>query len=126
MVAVDARLRSLTRGPELRDELTETKRLSSQAMEELLTLARRLRPSVLDDHGLLAALHSQVRDFTDQTRIGAAFNARGTAPRLTPEQQLVIYRVTQESLSNVAQHAGARRVDVELSFVGRHRAADHR
>lgn len=105
--------------PRLRDELTETKRLSSQAMEELLTLARRLRPSVLDDHGLLAALHSQVRDFTDQTRIGAAFNARGTAPRLTPEQQLVIYRVTQESLSNVAQHADARSVEVELSFVGR-------
>jgi two-component system sensor histidine kinase UhpB len=40
-------------------------------------------------------------------------------PRLTPEQQLVIYRVTQESLSNVAQHARARKVDVELSFVGR-------
>jgi len=40
-------------------------------------------------------------------------------PKLTPEQQLVIYRVTQEGLSNVAQHAGARKVDVELSFVGR-------
>ena len=40
-------------------------------------------------------------------------------PRLTPEQQLVIYRVTQESLSNIVQHAGARTVDVELSFIGR-------
>ena len=40
--------------PELRRELTETKRLSSQAMEELLALARQLRPAVLDDHGLLA------------------------------------------------------------------------
>ncbi len=40
-------------------------------------------------------------------------------PRLSPEQQLVIYRVTQESLSNVAQHAQARAVEVELSFVGR-------
>ena len=105
--------------PDLRRELTETKRLSSQAMEELLQLARQLRPAVLDDHGLIPALHSQVRDFAEQTGIHASFNARGTVPRLTPEQQLVIYRVTQESLSNIAQHADARKVDVELSFIGR-------
>jgi two-component system sensor histidine kinase UhpB len=105
--------------PELRRELTETKRLSGQAMEELLALARQLRPAVLDDHGLIPALHSQVRDFGDQTGLRASFSARGTVPRLTPEQQLVIYRVTQESLSNIAQHAGATSVDVELSFIGR-------
>src|SRR5581483_6029573 len=105
--------------PELRRELTETKRLSSQAMEELLSLARQLRPAVLDDHGLLPALHSQVRDFAEQTGIRATFNTRGSVPRLTPEQQLVIYRVTQEGLSNIAQHAQARTVDVELSFIGR-------
>jgi two-component system sensor histidine kinase UhpB len=105
--------------PDLRRELTETKRLSGQAMEELLALARQLRPAVLDDHGLIPALHSQVRDFGDQTGLRTTFNARGTVPRLTPEQQLVIYRVTQESLSNIAQHAGATSVDVELSFIGR-------
>lgn len=105
--------------PHLRKELVETKRLSGQAMEELLQLARQLRPSVLDDHGLIAALHSQVRDFAEQTGVEARFNSRGPLPRLTPEQQLVIYRVTQESLSNVVQHADAQRVAVELSFIGR-------
>jgi two-component system sensor histidine kinase UhpB len=105
--------------PELQRELTETKRLSGQAMEELLSLARQLRPSVLDDHGLLPALHSQVRDWADRTGIRATFNSRGQVPRLSPEQQLVIYRVTQESLSNIAQHAGAGKVTVELSFIGR-------
>ncbi len=105
--------------PELRRELLETKRLSSQAMEELLALARQLRPAILDDHGLIPALHSQVRDFAEQTGIHAAFYARGTVPHLTPEEQLVIYRVTQESLSNIAQHAEATKVDVELSFIGR-------
>jgi two-component system sensor histidine kinase UhpB len=105
--------------PELRGELTETKRLSAQAMEELLALARQLRPAVLDDHGLLPALQSQIRDFSDQTGIRTAFHARGTVPKLTPEQQLVIYRVTQESLSNIAQHAQAQQVEVELSFIGR-------
>ncbi len=105
--------------PELRRELTETKRLSSQAMEELLTLARQLRPAVLDDHGLVPALYSQVRDFADQAGLRATFNTRGTLPVLSPEQQLVIYRVTQESLSNIAQHAEAQIVEVELSFIGR-------
>ncbi len=121
LTAVSLRLQaSIERAPpELRRELVETKRLSSQAMEELLVLARQLRPSVLDDHGLVPALHSQVRDFGDQTRVAASFKIRGTPPRLSPEQQLVIYRVTQESLSNIAQHAGAERVAVELSFVGR-------
>ena len=105
--------------PALRRELNETKRLAGQAMEELLTLARQLRPAVLDDHGLLPALHSQVRDFADQTGIQATFNVHGPVGKLTPEQQLVVYRVTQESLSNVAQHSGARGVDVELTFIGR-------
>jgi two-component system sensor histidine kinase UhpB len=105
--------------PDIRRELVETKRLASQAMDELLTLARQLRPAVLDDHGLLPALHSQVRDFCDQTGIQAAFHVRGQMHTMTPEQQLVIYRVTQESLSNIAQHAEAGRVEVELSFIGR-------
>jgi two-component system sensor histidine kinase UhpB len=121
LTAVSLRLQaSIERAtPELRRELTETKRLASQAMEELLTIARQLRPAVLDDHGLLPALHSQVRDFAEQTGMSASFNTRGAMPKLTPEQQLVIYRVTQEGLSNVAQHAHARTVDVELSFIGR-------
>jgi two-component system, NarL family, sensor histidine kinase UhpB len=121
LTAVSLRLQaSIEHAPEeLRHELTETKRLSSQAMEELLQLARQLRPSILDDHGLLPALHAQVSDFGDQTGIRATFTTRGATPRLTPEQQLVIYRVTQESLSNIAQHSGAHKVEVELSFVGR-------
>ena len=60
-----------------------------------------------------------MRDFAEQTGTRAKFNSRGTLPKLPPEQQLVIYRVTQESLSNIAKHANAQSVDVELSFVGR-------
>ena len=105
--------------PELARELRETQRLAGQAMEELLNLARELRPTALDDHGLLPALRGQVRDFGERTGIKADFRRRGTVPPLSDDQQLVIYRVTQESLSNVAQHAGAKHVSVELSFVGR-------
>jgi two-component system, NarL family, sensor histidine kinase UhpB len=121
LTAVSLRLQaSIERAPDdLRRELLETKRLASQAMGELLALARQLRPAVLDDHGLLPALQSQVRDFAERTGIDASFQTRGPMRQLSPEQQLVIYRVTQEGLSNVAQHAEAGRVEVELSFVGR-------
>jgi two-component system sensor histidine kinase UhpB len=99
-------------------ELEETKTLANRAMQELLQLARQLRPTALDDHGLIPALHAQVRDFAERTGIVAEFHRHGPVPPLSSDQQLVIYRIAQESLSNVAQHAGATTVDVELSFVG--------
>src|SRR5919106_24198 len=105
--------------PHLINELADTKALATQAMEELLHLARELRPTALDDHGLVPALASQIAAFGERTGIRATFRRHGSVPPLSDEEQLVIYRVTQESLSNVAQHAGARHVDVELSFVGR-------
>jgi len=108
-----------TAPPELRRELAETKGLAVRAMDELLRMARELRPKVLDDHGLLTALQTQVRDFERDTGVEACFRRSGPLPPLTDDQQLVIYRIVQESLSNVAQHAGATKVDVELSFVGR-------
>jgi two-component system sensor histidine kinase UhpB len=103
----------------MREELRETQHLATQAMEELLRLARQLRPTALDDHGLVPALASQVADFGDRTGIRSSFHRHGSMPVLTDEEQLVIYRVTQESLSNIAQHADAQKVDVELSSVGR-------
>jgi two-component system, NarL family, sensor histidine kinase UhpB len=105
--------------PGLQEELRESQQLVTQAMEELLHLARQLRPTALDDHGLVPALASQVADFGDRTGIRSTFRRHGNVPNLSDEEQLVIYRVTQESLSNVAQHSGAQHVDVELSFVGR-------
>ena len=101
-------------------ELQDTKQLATQAMEELLHLARELRPTALDDHGLVPALAAQIATFGERTGIRTSFSRPvGELPLLTDEEQLVIYRVTQESLSNIVQHAGAKSVDVELNFVGR-------
>ena len=106
--------------PHLVGELADTKALATQAMEELLHLARELRPTALDDHGLVPALASQIAAFGERTGIRSRFlGPTGDLPLLSDEEQLVIYRVTQESLSNVVQHAGASRVDVELNTVGR-------
>lgn len=100
-------------------ELKETKYLVDQAMDELLHLARELRPTALDDHGLIPALRSQVDGFADRTGIRARFLKHGEIPNLSDEEQLVIYRVTQESLSNIAQHSDAGEVVVDLSFTGK-------
>src|SRR4051794_40951565 len=105
--------------PGMRGELREIQQLTTRAMEELLTLARQLRPTALDDHGLVPALASQVADFGERTGVRATFHRSGPVPQLSVEEQLVLYRVTQESLSNVVQHAGARTVRVELSTIGR-------
>jgi two-component system sensor histidine kinase UhpB len=102
--------------PQLRDELRETQAVATRAMGELVHLARELRPIALDDLGLGAALRTQVADFGRRAGIETTLAMPSDCLEdLDSDEQLVVYRVVQEGLSNVAQHAGARnvRVDVE-------------
>jgi len=99
---------------ELAHELAETKALANQAMEELLMLARQLRPTALDDLGLKAALAGHVKELGRRGRINASFDASGDFSGLPADVQLVVYRVAQEALSNAAQHSGAEHVQVRL------------
>jgi two-component system sensor histidine kinase UhpB len=103
----------------LQDDVLELKRLVNQAMEELLTLARQLRPAALDDHGLVPAIQGQVRQFGQQNKIKTRVRARGDCSRLSPDQQLAVYRIVQEALSNISQHADAKHVDVKLETSAR-------
>lgn len=97
--------------PELREELRQTREAAAQAMDELLRLARELRPAALDDHGLAAALRTKVADFAAQTGLAADLAIEpGALDGLSAEQQVVVYRIVQESLSNVAGHADAQGV----------------
>jgi two-component system sensor histidine kinase UhpB len=118
LTAILLRLQALMQdapSPELERELSELKRLVNQAMAELLQLARQLRPSALDDHGLVPALDGQVRRFGEQHGIAAQLRTHGEPDTLGDDQQLVVYRVAQEALANVARHACASRVDVDLT-----------
>jgi two-component system sensor histidine kinase UhpB len=99
--------------PELEAELAETKALANQAMRELLSLARQLRPTALDDLGLKAAIAGQVEQLA-RGEIEAEFSTEGDFSSLDDDAQLVVYRVAQEALSNAARHSGAWRVSVEL------------
>ncbi|MEA2457228.1 MAG: two-component system, NarL family, sensor histidine kinase UhpB [Thermoleophilaceae bacterium] len=117
LTAILLRLEALSQGapPELSSELTEVKRLVNQAMGELLQLARQLRPTALDDHGLLPAMATQVRRFAAQTGIKADLNARGESAKLAPDEEIAVYRIAQEALANVARHADASVVEIDLT-----------
>ncbi|MDX6604856.1 MAG: two-component system, NarL family, sensor histidine kinase UhpB [Solirubrobacterales bacterium] len=99
--------------PQLEAELSATQTLANQAMRELLSLARQLRPTALDDLGLAAATAGQVEQLA-RGEIEAEFAAEGDFSDLGDDAQLVVYRVAQEALSNAARHSGAGRVDVRL------------
>ena len=116
LTAILLRLEALTQvaPPRLRDELAETKGLANQAMEELLQLARQLRPTALDDHGFLPAIEEQLRRFKAQHGVEIRLTTTGSLDDLGSEQQLVLYRVTQEALNNIARHARASHVDVAI------------
>lgn len=97
---------------ELAHELADTKALANQAMEELLMLARQLRPTALDDLGLKAALAGHVEQLGRQAGIEASLEAQGDFSDLPADVQLVVYRVAQESLSNAVRHSGAKTIRV--------------
>jgi len=99
--------------PELEAEIAETKALANQAMTELLSLARQLRPTSLDDLGLAAAIEGQVERL-GRGEIKTSLVADGDFSDLGDDAQLVVYRVAQEALNNAARHSGAARVEVRL------------
>ena len=97
------------------EQVQQIKGLTTQAMDELLRLARQLRPTALDDLGLETAIEAQVRGFGERTGIEARLRTNGDSTTLDEEKQTVIYRIAQEALANAGRHAGATRVDVALS-----------
>ncbi len=97
----------------LEPELAETKALANRAMQELLSLARQLRPTALDDLGLAAAVAGQVEQL-GRGEVEATLGVEGDFSDLADDAQLVVYRVAQEALSNAGRHSGAGRVEVSL------------
>ena len=100
--------------PEVVEELGEIGSLISRAMRELLDLARGLRPTTLDDLGLKAALAPLVEEVAQEAGIRAGFEVEGNVDDLPEDLQLVTYRVAQEAVTNVVQHADAEHLRVRL------------
>jgi two-component system NarL family sensor kinase len=83
---------------------------------EVRRVARNLRPALLDDLGLFAALQHLAREMQGGSRLEIAVTQSGTPRELPDEQATALFRIAQEALTNVERHAGARRVAVSLAF----------
>jgi signal transduction histidine kinase len=91
-----------------------TQRLVENSVNIVHQFARELRPAVLDDLGLIPALHSFMKHFTAQSGVHTHLKAFAGVEQLDTARRTVLFRVAQEALTNVARHAQASRADVSI------------
>ena len=100
--------------PEIRDHLAAVRTLAEKTVNEVRDLALLLRPSMLDDFGLVPALNWHAREMSKRTGLNVVLSADDGADDLPDEHTTCIYRLVQEAVNNSARHANARTVEVEV------------
>ena len=100
------------------DESTECIDIARQSLEDVRELSRLLRPPVLDDLGLVAALQWLARRTRESSGLIVNVRASALPERLEDELETLLFRVAQEALNNAVKHAGAERADVSLARSG--------
>jgi two-component system sensor histidine kinase UhpB len=98
----------------LRLDDDDTKQAVRQALEEVRRIARELRPEMLEQLGLVSALTELSRTFAESSGVRVERRFAADLPPLSDEAELAVYRVAQESLTNVARHADASQVELAL------------
>jgi signal transduction histidine kinase len=98
-----------------RAAMEELRELVVSTLQDVRRLAVELRPTALDDFGLVAALERLTASFAEQTGISVDFQTALADERLPEEVETALYRIVQESLTNVVKHARARRVSILLA-----------
>jgi two-component system sensor histidine kinase UhpB len=98
----------------LRLDDDETKEAVRQALDEVRRIARELRPEMLEQLGLVSALTELSRKFADSSGVRVERHFASSLPPLSDDAELAVYRVAQESLTNIARHADATRVEITL------------
>lgn len=98
----------------LQEKIASAQRMVEKSVGIVHRFARELRPPMLDDLGLIPALHSFVKRFAIRTGARARLTVFARVERLDSVRRTVLYRVAQEALTNVARHAKATRVDVTI------------
>ncbi len=99
---------------EARDRIADTRKLAHQTLRAIRNLSIDLRPSALDDLGLLPALRWYIKEYQQKCSIEVDFIAHGLRQRLSAEVETALYRIVQESLTNTARHANARKVLITM------------
>jgi signal transduction histidine kinase len=119
LVGISVHLASLTpkatdNPASLRRRIAQTQRLVEKSLAMVHRFAVELRPTVLDDLGLVPALHTFMRDFMKRTGVRASLTAYAAVNQLPIGQSAVLFRVALEALNNVALHAQAGTVDIQI------------
>ena len=99
---------------EARERIADTRALAHSTLRAIRNLSIDLRPSALDDLGLLPALRWYVKEYQKKCSIDVEFHASGFKERLPAEMETALYRIVQECLTNTAKHANANRVTITL------------
>jgi two-component system sensor histidine kinase UhpB len=102
------------RAPAERDEIGEAKQAVRRALDEVRRISSELRPEMLEQLGLVSALTELTATFARVSGIQVDRQFDRSLPELDADAELAVYRIAQESLTNVARHAGATRVKVVL------------
>ncbi|MCJ7578591.1 MAG: GAF domain-containing protein, partial [candidate division Zixibacteria bacterium] len=100
---------------DMKNRLTDTENLLSQTIDQIRNLTTDLRPSMLDDFGLIPALNWYIDNFSKRTNIKVYLKIKNFKPRLSSEVETTFYRIIQEALTNVAKHAQATEVSILLA-----------
>ncbi|HSB07593.1 MAG TPA: histidine kinase [Thermodesulfobacteriota bacterium] len=100
--------------PMVRERLGEAKSLSNQMLTAMRQLSMDLRPTMLDDVGLIPTLRWYIQNFSSRLNIQYSFQAVGFQEKLPHQIETALYRIIQEALNNVAKHSGANRVEIHL------------
>jgi len=98
----------------LREKMTSTLSLLDTTIRTVRKIASELRPSILDDLGLIAALDWQAQEFGKRMGIATTFETNGCGVDIPPAVSIGLFRICQESLTNVARHAAAKKVRISL------------
>lgn len=114
LAAVAARLQ--TNPAIAAQQLAELRELNATTLQELRDIIVDLRPSLLDDLGLVAALRSQVQQTEQRTDASIELVINGHRRRLEPQLETIVFRIVQEALSNIIKHAQANNVIVQLTY----------
>jgi two-component system sensor histidine kinase UhpB len=99
---------------DLRPDVVALRESLSDTIERVRTLARQLRPEALDELGLVPALTNLTERLAEQTGIRFRRDLERHLPPMTPEAEVVLYRVAQEAITNAIRHADARTIDLDL------------
>ena len=119
LIAINVELSALGNGPTvgartMKKKLAGTRHLVEKSVVEVHRFARELRPAMLDDLGLIPALHSYCKNLTERKKIKIHLTAFPGIEALGGDERTVLFRVAQEALTNVVRHARATQVKISI------------